>query len=131
MSRISTLVAAAVLTIALAACGSTTKTTTAHPVAVSAAPTTTSATEASGWSAKWCTVQVGMTKAQVYAIMGKPTAEYQVDVAGSTNPQASWHAYQYGFTAFFDAQGKARQLDINLSKLSSAEKAKLRCSDIR
>lgn len=43
----------------------------------------------------------------------------------------TWSAYQYQFNAFIEADGTARQLDINKHSLSDAEKAGLKCSDVR
>jgi hypothetical protein len=76
-----------------------------------------------GWTAKWCQVQPGHTKEALVASMGPPTR------SGPTF--MTWAADQHQFNAFLEADGKIEQLDINLAKLSDAEKAALPCSNMR
>jgi hypothetical protein len=59
------------------------------------------------WPQQWCKARVGMTLDEVEALMGKAMqiADGQQD--------ASWRAYQFFFIAFFNADGKVRQLDID------------------
>lgn len=84
--------------------------------------------EVESWPAKWCTVQIGMTRAQVKQIMGQPTSEFGAD---TSTPQASWSAYDYDFTAFFDINDNVKQLDVNDSGLTPAEKAGITCAFTR
>jgi hypothetical protein len=86
-----------------------------------------SAQTAQAWPAKWCKASVGMTSAQLHAVMGSPTDE----TLTGTSPQASWSAYEYQFNAFYGADGTVRQLDINDSQLSAREKASLGCATTR
>lgn len=78
---------------------------------------------ADAWPAKWCQAEPGIARAQLVAIMGVPTSD-----AGTS---LSWGAHQYQFNAFLDPEGNVRQLDINLHSLSDAEKAALKCRDVR
>jgi hypothetical protein len=89
---------------------------------------TVSATDVKTWPAQWCHVQIGMTRTQVRALMGAPTDEFGPETG---TPQMSWSAYEYQFNAFFDINDKVRQLDINMSQLTSAEKAALTCDQTR
>lgn len=57
------------------------------------------------------------------AVMGDPTS--------SSDETMSWSAHQYQFNAFFGADGKVRQLDINRHSLGEAEKAALKCAPVR
>jgi len=75
------------------------------------------------WPDKWCQAQPGITKEQLYAIMGPPTSE--------PTDQASWSAFNYQFNAFFSVDGTVHQLDINTYQLSAAEKATLKCNETR
>jgi len=84
--------------------------------------------EVESWPANWCTVQVGMTRAQVKQIMGQPTSEFG---PGTSTPQASWSAYDYDFTAFFDINDNVKQLDVNDLEMTAAEKAALTCATTR
>jgi hypothetical protein len=78
---------------------------------------------ADAWPAKWCQAQPGATKEELVAIMGPST--------GSSPTTMTWSAHQYQFNAFFDENGKVRQLDINPHSLSAAEQAALKCEQIR
>ena len=104
-----------------------TVTVTAAPAA--AVPTTTSAkptisaSDAATWPAKWCSVQPGATVAALDSVMGPST--------GRSDGQESWSYREYGFYAFFAVDGTVRQLDINQSQLTDAEKAALTCAAIR
>jgi hypothetical protein len=84
---------------------------------------TPSAGVVKGWAAKWCEAQPGITKRELYRIMGPPTSEFP--------SSASWTGYEWMFNAFFDTNGNVRQLDINDLMLSSAEKASLQCDTTR
>jgi hypothetical protein len=79
--------------------------------------------EADAWPSKWCQAQPGATKEELVAIMGPAT--------GNSPTTMSWSAHQYQFNAFFDANGKVSQLDINTYSLSPAEQAALKCDKIR
>lgn len=69
-----------------------------------------------------------MTRAQLRALMGAPTDNFGPQTG---NPQMSWSAFEYQFNAFFDVNDRVRQLDINDSELTSAEKAALTCATTR
>jgi hypothetical protein len=87
---------------------------------------------AKGWAAKFCQAQIGATRAEMRAVMGNPTEEYTADeVESGFEPQMSWDAYQFHYTAFFDADDHVRQLDINDIDLTDAEKAALPCDTTR
>jgi len=75
------------------------------------------------WPVKWCQAQPGNTREEIVAIMGAPT--------NSSPTTMTWSAHQYQFNAFFDSNGKIRQLDINPYSLSPAEQAALPCDKIR
>lgn len=48
-----------------------------------------------GWTQGWCDVKSGMTREQVYAVMGHPT--------GENEKNSNWGGYDgYSFTVFFD-----------------------------
>jgi hypothetical protein len=111
----------------LAGCGGSaakTASTASVPAAATVDPTQPTPQVAASWATKWCQAQPGMTKAQLYAVMGQPTDDSFAD-------QASWSAYEWQFNAFYGTDGRVRQLDINTVELSAAEKAALGCSDTR
>jgi outer membrane protein assembly factor BamE (lipoprotein component of BamABCDE complex) len=78
---------------------------------------------ADSWPVKWCQAQPGNTKEQLVAIMGQPTMEPEM--------QMSWHSQQNHFTAFFDPDGTVRQLDFTLYSPSDADKAAMKCGEVR
>jgi hypothetical protein len=43
----------------------------------------------------------------------------------------SWSAHQFQFNAFMEPDGNVEQLDINLHSLTPAEKAALKCAEVR
>jgi hypothetical protein len=96
----------------------------------SSSPTPSGPTKAEvqQWPAKWCTLQIGMTRAQVKSVMGTPTGEFGPD---TSTPQASWSAYDYQFNAFFDITDHVKQLDINDYSMTASEKAQLGCATER
>ena len=67
--------------------------------------------------------------------MGTPTSEItQQNLAQQPpgiEPQMSWEAYEYSFTAFFDVNDRVRELQVNDLYLSQAEKAGIHCPSIR
>jgi hypothetical protein len=77
-----------------------------------------------GWVTKWCAIQLGISKAQLVAIMGKPTEP-------SNGQSDRWQGYGWQFNAFYDTAGNVRQLDINENGLNAAEKADLGCDATR
>lgn len=83
----------------------------------------TSQSVADTWPVKWCQAVPGITKEQLVAIMGKPT--------GVPEMQMYWSAHQYHFTAFLNADGTVKQLDITMGALSDAEKSALTCAEVR
>jgi hypothetical protein len=64
-----------------------------------------------------------MTMAEAIKIMGPPT-----DKASS---QASWYAFQWGFSAFLGSNGLIHQLDINEAQLSAADNSRIGCETTR
>jgi hypothetical protein len=76
-----------------------------------------------GWPKQWCEAQPGMTKGQIIELMGAPTQ--------TTATNLIWTDNHYRFYAFMEADGTARQLDINMVDLSDAEKKALQCGDVR
>jgi hypothetical protein len=71
----------------------------------------------------WCQAQPGNTREQLVALMGPPTSE--------PPNQMGWTVGHYAYTAFLDADGTAKQLDIQTSSLSDEEKAALKCKVTR
>ena len=78
---------------------------------------------ADAWPAKWCQAQPGNTKEQLVAIMGPPTTDATTSL--------SWSTHQFRFSAFLDPDGTVKQLDISLDSPSEAEKAALKCGQVR
>jgi hypothetical protein len=75
------------------------------------------------WATNWCQAMPGNTQEQLVALMGPPT---------STPPnQLSWTAPGVAYTAFMNADGVAKQLDISTSSMSDEEKAALKCKATR
>ncbi len=93
--------AAVAALLALAACSGTDA--TSSPKAVTAA-------EAQTWPAKWCQTSLGMTRDQVVTIMGNPTETFAESM--------KWLAFEFRYSAFFAADGTARQLDMDGSLAS-------------
>jgi hypothetical protein len=75
------------------------------------------------WPARWCQAQVGMTKEQLYVVMGQPTR--------GTQASSTWSAFNYEFNAFFDTDGRVRELDTNPVNLTSVELAQIQCPQVR
>lgn len=80
-----------------------------------------------GWAQKWCQAQPGISRDELYRIMGPPTSEY----LGLDNPNSSWDAAEWAFYAFFDVDGNVRTLDVNDINLSDEERASIPCELIR
>lgn len=68
---------------------------------------------------------MGMTKAQLHAVMGAPTNP------ATDGTSESWDGYEWQFNAFFGVDGTVRQLDINDYRLTPTEKASLQCATTR
>lgn len=104
--------------LALASCGG------AGPAVRQATPTGPDAATVSQWPAKWCgDVHAGQDRADIVATMGTPTETYA--------DQDQWDGFGYHFTAFYDENGTARQLDVNDIAMSAAQKAKIACDASR
>ncbi len=56
------------------------------------------------WPSEWCQASVGITKDQLYRIMGPPTS------ASAT--AATWTTLNYQFSALFNPDRSVRELDI-------------------
>jgi outer membrane protein OmpA-like peptidoglycan-associated protein len=80
---------------------------------------------ADAWPIKWCQTLPDVSKEQLVTIMGQPTT--------ALDTQLSWSApqYKYRFTAFFNADGTVKQLEIMDYMLNDAEKAALPCDAVR
>jgi hypothetical protein len=63
------------------------------------------------WPGKFCTIQIGMTRAEARAIMGTPTSFF----ADSSANQDEWDGYNVSVTAFYDIADKVKQLDDSTS----------------
>jgi hypothetical protein len=88
------------------------------------------AERAKTWPTKWCQASVGMTRAQMRALMGPPSDEVQQNDS-SGDPQMSWDYAEYQFNAFMDVNDRVRQLDTNDIQLSASEKAAIHCPSTR
>lgn len=58
------------------------------------------------WPEKFCSVEIGMTKDEVRAIMGAPTQSY----SDSSLNQDEWDGYNVGVTAFYDIDDRVEIL---------------------
>jgi hypothetical protein len=84
------------------------------------------------WPDQFCRATVGMTREQIRGLMGEPTEDYtRQNAPEGLDPQMVWDAYEYHFTAFFNADDKVRQLDIDDVELSPEQKAALHCATTR
>ena len=92
---------------------------------VGCAPVETNASNSASAAAtaKWCDAKPGATREQLLALMGKPTT--------ALDTQLVWVTPPLRFLAFFDANGTAKQLDINTHDISEAEIAALPCRPVR
>ena len=74
------------------------------------------------WPEKFCSLEIGMTRSEVRAIMGTPTQSY----SDSSLNQDEWDGYNVGVTAFYDIDDRVEQLDdsIGTSGLSCDETRK-------
>jgi outer membrane protein assembly factor BamE (lipoprotein component of BamABCDE complex) len=92
----------------------------ATPVSAS----TPAAKTVKAWPAEWCRQAApGMTRSELERVMGKPTGRFA--------DQYQWEAFGYAFTAFFDADGTARQLDWDAATLTGAQRARIHCPQTR
>lgn len=62
------------------------------------------------WAKKWCSLEIGMTRAKVKSIMGPPSTEF--DGSGGDAPQLDYNGFDYQFNVFFDIDDKVKQLDF-------------------
>lgn len=62
------------------------------------------------WAKQWCTLDVGMTRAKVKSIMGRPSVEF--DGSNGEEPQLDYNGFGYQFNAFFDIDDTVKQLDF-------------------
>ena len=81
------------------------------------------AQEDDGRLVSWCQAQPGITRQQLLALMGPPST--------ALDTQMTWTRNTVQFHAFLDADGTAKQLDINDQTLSDAQKASLQCQTTR
>lgn len=63
--------------------------------------------EVRAWPAKFCSLEKGMTRDEVRAVMGEPTEEY----SGPDANQDQWDGYEVNVTAFYDIDDRVLQLD--------------------
>jgi outer membrane protein assembly factor BamE (lipoprotein component of BamABCDE complex) len=61
---------------------------------------------AKAWPEKFCTLEIDMTREQVQAIMGEPTAIYE----DSNFNQDQYEAWGYVLTIFYDIDNLAQQI---------------------
>ena len=61
------------------------------------------------WPEKFCSLEVNMSRDQVQAVMGEPTSTFN----DSTANQASYDAWGYGLTIFYDIDDLAQQMQSN------------------
>ena len=121
MLRLFVLAGAALASLVLAACGGDeTDALSESPVVGDATPP---AELVETWPEKRCDVRIGMTREEAYAVMGPPTSE--------GDEGASWAAYQWMFNLFVGSDGRVRQLDVNESMLSEADRARIDCESTR
>jgi hypothetical protein len=64
---------------------------------------------ASGWPEKFCSLEIGMTRDEVQAVMGTPTATYRNQSAN----QDQYEAWGWSLTIFYDINDRAEQLQSN------------------
>ena len=84
------------------------------------------------WPDQFCRATIGMTREQMRGLMGEPTEEYtQQNTPEGSDPQMVWDAYEYHFTAFFNADDNVRRLDIDDVDLSPEQKTALPCATTR
>jgi len=69
--------------------------------------------QAKQWPTKFCSLKIGMSRTETIKVMGKPTAQYSINEAANNGyqPQASWEAVDYNYTAFYDVNDNVKQLD--------------------
>lgn len=91
-------------------------------------PATSSAAVTRTWPTQWCKARIGMTRSQMAALMGAPSKSFSL---ASGTPQESWQFADFQLNAFMDNSDRVRQLDINDSMMTAAEKAEFHCSSTR
>lgn len=127
MNRTLKLVVPAVAAVVMLGCGST-KTAApvvkVGPIASAAVDTSPSAKTASGWAGKWCQATMGMTRAELIALMGPPTHE------AANGESISWFAFEWGFNAFFSSDGTTNSLET-AGHPTAAQLAAIPCAEIR
>ncbi|MEO7205731.1 MAG: hypothetical protein ABI145_02865 [Steroidobacteraceae bacterium] len=80
-------------------------------------------TQVESQAASWCQAKPGDTRERLMTLMGEP--KYSLET------QMTWLAPPLSFYAFLDANGTAKQLDINTGSLNDAQKAALPCAATR
>lgn len=81
------------------------------------------------WVARWCDLEVGMTRAEVVAAMGPASGEYTVSDGGE--PQLYWASRQHDFRAYLDLDDTVLDLVGDYDALSAADRAVLDCPELR
>lgn len=89
---------------------------------------------ADGWAQRWCRLEVGMTRAEVQAIMGSPTSTHT-----GAESQDEFDAYQWSFTAFYRSRTDISDasdepvylLQANDTELTAADRARIGCPLVR
>ncbi len=81
------------------------------------------------WLATWCSLQLGMDRAEVVAVMGEASGEYTV--ANGGEPQLYWARRQYDFRAYLDLDGRVIDLVGDYDALSAADRERLPCPELR
>lgn len=81
------------------------------------------------WLATWCSLQLGMDRAEVVAVMGEASGEYTV--ANGGEPQVYWARRQYDFRAYLGLDGRVIDLVGDYDALSAADRERLPCPELR
>lgn len=83
---------------------------------------------ATRWTENWCSLEVGMSSAEVRKAMGEPTSEFGSD---ESYPQLAFENGGYSYVAFLDTGGNVMQLQGDYDKLGHADRAKISCAEVR
>ncbi len=81
------------------------------------------------WVSGWCDLSLGMTRAEVAAVMGPPSGEYTISNGGE--PQLYWASRQYDFRAYLDLDDTVLDLVGDYDALSEGDRRLLACPEMR
>jgi len=93
----------------------------------SSTPTTreAKAEDVKNWPKQWCAAAVGDTRQRVIDLMGPPTG---TELEAGDPADDEWRGFGHLYIAFYGADGKVRQLDVN--NVPDAVRP-LACEDVR